>query len=245
MCIGLSANAQKLPNVQPAGVYAPANVKVDGKLTEWNNQYQAHNNATEIDYTICNDDKFLYLIIQATHSDICDKILRGGITFIVTNSDNKKDTTSQVSLTYPVYNSQSQSNVSNMFLRVNVDKRESKKADVALDTLSMLNTMFDKESKLILIKGIQDAAGKEISIYNELGIKTAGQFDTKLRYHYELSIPIKYLKLANASQEFSYNIRLNGPTAMKGPRPIRPSTPVTEKIAGPTDFWGKYVLANK
>ena len=237
---------QTLPNVQKESVWAPATILIDGKASEWNNQYQAHNNATEIDYTICNDDKFLYLIVQATQTDICEKVLRGGITFTITNSDNKKDTTRQVSVIYPIYHGPSQTGVPNMFSRVNIDKRESQKADVVVDTLKMLNTMLDKETKLILIKGIQGLAGEEISIYNELGIKAGGQFDTKLRYQYELAIPIKYLKLANASQEFSYNIRLNGAGENKGPNGTgRPSGPVLIKLFGPTDFWGKYVLANK
>lgn len=30
-----TANAQKLPNVQQAGVRAPAMIKIDGKTTEW------------------------------------------------------------------------------------------------------------------------------------------------------------------------------------------------------------------
>ena len=54
MCIGivfcailfvLSANAQKLPNTQETSLRAPANLKVDGKPTEWNNQFQAYNKA--------------------------------------------------------------------------------------------------------------------------------------------------------------------------------------------------------
>ncbi|HCN82336.1 MAG TPA: hypothetical protein DIT07_01770, partial [Sphingobacteriaceae bacterium] len=67
--IPVTTSAQKLPNIQEASLRAPAGIKVDGKATEWNNQFQAYNKATEIFYTISNDDDKLYLAVQATDLD--------------------------------------------------------------------------------------------------------------------------------------------------------------------------------
>ena len=57
--ISLVVHAQKLPNKQEISFQAPTNIKIDGKASEWNNQFLAYNNATDIYYTIANDDKNL------------------------------------------------------------------------------------------------------------------------------------------------------------------------------------------
>lgn len=49
--------AQKLPGVQTSSLWAPENLKIDGKTTEWNGTFQAYNKAADIFYTISNDDK--------------------------------------------------------------------------------------------------------------------------------------------------------------------------------------------
>src|ERR1700744_4874348 len=100
--ICLTANAQKLPNVQPAGIRAPADIKMDGKTTEWNNQFQAYNRATDIYYTLANDDDHLYLTVQATIPDIINKIIGGGITLTIQKSGKKNDKDG-ISITYPIF----------------------------------------------------------------------------------------------------------------------------------------------
>ena len=65
-CVILSAAAQKLPKVQRASLYAPENIKVDGMLNEWDDKLQAYNYATDVYYTISNDDKNLYITLKAT-----------------------------------------------------------------------------------------------------------------------------------------------------------------------------------
>ncbi len=98
----LQANAQKLPNTQKVSVWAPQSIKIDGKATEWNDSYQAYNNATDINYTLSNDDKNLYLAIKATNRLVIDgRILSGGISFTVNHTLSKKDANA-VTVTYPV-----------------------------------------------------------------------------------------------------------------------------------------------
>ncbi len=100
MCIGFTANAQKLPNVQTTAVYAPDNIKIDGKTTEWNNQLQAYNKSTSIFYTMANNNDNLYLTVQATTNMIIDKILSGGITLSIASANNK--TIPPVIITSPI-----------------------------------------------------------------------------------------------------------------------------------------------
>src|SRR5476651_1150845 len=87
----LTSSAQKLPNIQPVSVQAPTNIKIDGKATEWNNEFQAYNHATDIFYTVSNDDSKLYLIVRAADRAVINKIMHGSMTFMVQRSGKKTD----------------------------------------------------------------------------------------------------------------------------------------------------------
>src|SRR5690349_21603114 len=100
MLVALVVNAQKLPSTQQASLHAPANIKIDGKPTEWN-KFQAYNHNTDIFYTLSNDDEKLYFTVQATDPDVINRIVGGGITLTVQKSTNKKDK-SKMSITYPI-----------------------------------------------------------------------------------------------------------------------------------------------
>jgi len=97
----LTTQAQKLPNVQLASVRAPADIKIDGKATEWNYPFQAYNRATDVFYTLSNDDDNLYLTLQATDEDIIRKIINGRISFTI-NKSGKKSEQDAVVITYPL-----------------------------------------------------------------------------------------------------------------------------------------------
>jgi hypothetical protein len=99
---GLPVKAQKLPNVQQTGLRAPTSIKIDGKTDEWNNKFQAYNHATDIYYTVSNDDNNFYLTVQSAEHDIIKRILNGAITLTI-NTDNKKSTKNGMSITYPIF----------------------------------------------------------------------------------------------------------------------------------------------
>src|SRR5471030_539366 len=52
--------AKKLPDIQPTDLYAPSNIKIDGKTTEWEDKFQAYNRATDVFYTVANDNNNFY-----------------------------------------------------------------------------------------------------------------------------------------------------------------------------------------
>src|SRR5476651_2443429 len=82
------AHAQKLPGIQTTSLWAPVSIKIDGKPSEWGNEYQALNKATGVFYTIANDNENIYLIVHAKQKRVIQKIIDVGITFIV--NSNKK-----------------------------------------------------------------------------------------------------------------------------------------------------------
>jgi hypothetical protein len=231
------ARAQKLPSTQAAPLRAPSTVKTDGKSTEWLDKFQAYNTNIEAFYTIANDDENLYLIVKATTHDIADKIIRGGVTLIV-NHTVKKNDPEAVSVTYPILRNADMSAVSNMLAR-----RSYKQDDEMLVSQKQLNDVLEAKAKTIEVAGVKAITDKEISVYNEDGIKAASQFDDKNAFVYELAVPLKYLNLPNNGAEgFTYHIKINEmpTTHVAGGGP--PPPPVMIGTMSTTDFWGVYKL---
>ncbi len=239
------ASAQKLPNVQTSSIYAPADIKINGKTNEWNDNFQAFNKAVEIYYTLSNDDTNLYLTAKVKEREVIDKLLRGGISLII-NRENDKKSKNTLSVTYPAIEGPPMWEVANKFSgQYNAYKRKE------AVNISQLNEMFAKREKLIIVTGISSVPDSAISVYNTDGIKTASLFDDNLTYTYELALPLKYLNLPDKSKStFNYQIKVNPQPAFKKPITMTadmppPPPPVFESTTATTDFRGKYTLAKK
>lgn len=252
MSIGFTANAQKLPNVQQAGLYAPANVKVDGKTTEWDNKFQAYNKNTSLFYTIANNADNLFLVVQATSKIIVDKITRGGITLILSNSKDKNLV--PVLITMPILPNNKQGILGEL--------RKTPTDSVLLATNKQLAANY-KEIKLKGISAIPDSA---ISVYNEYGIKASAVVDINSAYTFEFAIPLKYLSSVINSSDVNYHILLNavkftvtrvmslganGQVTMLSPAEsavamanFQPGPEMSE-LMSTTDFSGNYTLIKK
>jgi hypothetical protein len=241
-------NAQKkLPNLQEISLYAPVNTKIDGTATEWNNELQAYNKATDLSYTLSNDDEKLYLTVQAKYRDVVDKILRGGITLTINHTVKKKDDKA-VSITYPVLRDADMSLISNKFAGKSNEYRENKGVAIKVDDL---NELLQSKDKIIDISGIETISDLSISIYNNEGIKAASKFDDHLVYTCEIAIPLKFLALPNnGAGAFSYQIKVNETAAVQRPTHIDSNTPpppppVMTSALSTTYFWSEYTLAKK
>jgi hypothetical protein len=268
-----TANAQKLPAVQQVSVYAPDNIKIDGKTTEWDNKFQAYNRVDNVYYTIANDDDRLYLIIQGKDMDVISKMIRGGVTFTI-NSSGKKNDKEGVAITFPATDDHipvSRSDNGSKF-NVNLGNKPEITRDTALNRKqadsfrNVVNKGIANTSKFIVVTGIKAIADDSISVYNEYGIKAVSLVDAQINYTYELAIPLKYLGLSvNSPNQFAYNIMINGlPSLDNVPNSSRlqegitsfyveggnivvtgPSAGRVMFLRNPTDFWGEYTLAKK
>lgn len=243
---------------------APANIKIDGKPIEWG-QYQAYNRATNVFYSIANNDANLYLVVCATEPVIIEKMVVGGVTLTV-NISGKKSDKGAASITFPVFDK------NNPHFYLNFNRNELLKDTVKnrnkIDSLSKLyNKKIINSLVKIGVEGIKPITDSIISIYNEEGIVAASHFDSKANYTYELAVPLKYFGLTTANlAKFSYNVKLNGSTAggsnvqiiktRAGERIIYTAgdgtnwmvgmaTPSNMILAYPNDFWGEYTLAKK
>ena len=254
-----SAHAQKLPNVQLVSLRAPANVKIDGKLTEWG-ELKAYNKTCEIFYSIANDNENLYLTVQATDEQIIGKIVGGGIAFTINNSGNKKGKTDAV-VTFPLY-VEGKSNPYLMLGSIKEIKRDAANSSFLLDSLkNSANNKIKSSFKFIGTSGLKDINAEAISVYNTEGISVAAMLDDKLYYNFELAVPLKLIVGNLTPKSFTYNIRLNGPafggsdlklvrdrfltfTGRDGKNYMMDdASPRSWSLASPSDFWGEYTLA--
>jgi len=268
LLLGIAANAQKLPNVQKESVRAPADIKVDGRLTEWNNQFKAYNHATDIFYTLSNDDENLYLTVQATDPGVIRKIISGGVCLTIQSSGKKTDKDGR-RVVYPVTIAAQAKGmmISVMTVKRNEASGNAQLTDKEADSVMMArNKQFSQRSKWIGTLGFKDLDSL-ISVYNEDGIKAAGRYDAKGAFTCEIAIGLKLLGLSvDNPAKFSYHILLNGVSMFNGNR--QPDQAISVITTGapmggaessmlgakivmdqggnaPTDFWGEYTLAKK
>jgi len=258
--LGFQASfAQKLPNIQRTNLRAPNNIKIDGKLLEWNNKLQAYNKSTDLFYTISNDDRNLYLTVQATDPDVINKIVGGGITLVIAKTKKKNDK-NQISITFPVTDKKV------TFFNLKEPQITSDPATAShyqTDSIVMRNnSVLSLRCKYIGIRGIKDLDSL-ISAYNNEGVKAAILFDNKKSLNYELSINLGHLNISiDSPTSFFYRILVNG-SRTRGDLILTPTDDMdAQKIAElenmanrgnaiirqqsvPTDLWGEYTLAKK
>jgi len=251
--ICLCANAQKLPAKQQVSLRAPIDVKLDGKATEWGTKLQAYNPATEAFYTMANDDKKLYLIVQVSQA-VMTNVVNGGIKLAIQKTGHKNDVGAPF-IKFPYMEK------GKMVL---IDPKD---WDHAADSAVMLyNKQLAAKAKWIYTSGLT-GIDSLLSIYNELGIAATNAFDNEMKYTLEMAVDLSLLGLSfNPASKFSYHFIINGePNSYSHTNPLNlmkrvisnSNWPVTErsiqnmetfenflnKWAAPTDFWGEYTLA--
>ncbi|MFD0748523.1 hypothetical protein ACFQZS_00110 [Mucilaginibacter calamicampi] len=229
-------SAQKLPNVQQSSVKAPAIVKIDGKADEWG-AFKAFNAATDAFYSLANSENRLYLIVQTANYNITNKVTRGGLTLTV-NANAQKDGAPASSITFPLIEPAELRGI----VQSMRDVMENSSAGDA-DALTLAaNKKLAGGIKLIKASGLKNVSDSLISIYNEQGIKAAAALSQKGILTCEFEIPLTLLNLRG--DQFSYNIKLNGPKL----RPVQVPVyiPELEGNKAPVNvFKGQGVVAGK
>lgn len=248
MCFCATLFAQKPSSAQKNSLRAPANVKIDGQLTEWDNKFLSYSNHTQFYYTISNDNKYLYLTVQAKYQEITTRILKGGITLTINKSGTKTDPNA-IHITYPVIN--------HFFIRFQDApdiKHDGAAALARLDTfVNEVNTRLESRTKFIRVAGIK-GVDTLISIYNLDGIKAASHLDNQMYFNYELAVSLADLGLdIDNPQKFNYQVMINETDDSSSHGSFKDgasgnviaftiSTPATSAQPA-TDFWGEYTLA--
>ena len=237
--------AQKLPVKQEAGVFAPVGVKIDGKTTEWG-AFQAYNPATEIWYTMANDNDKLYFVCKATEIKVIEKILAGGITISVSPID-KKSVITPVAITYPI----------EPWLNTQISYEIEPPVPLKESTLSIVNNKISGHLKEIKITGVKEFPDGSISVYNENGITGAHYVGSDKVYTYELAFPLSIIRsLINDKDAFNYKVQVTGidtkTTVIVGGTSLSGTAPSDQAVPhgalydmSPTYFNATYTLARK
>ncbi|WP_143306743.1 hypothetical protein [Chitinophaga vietnamensis] len=175
--------------------WAPAEIKIDGKATEWPKPLQFYNNDTKLFYTIANDAEQLYVIVSVPDQQSQMKIMRSGLTFSINPGGKKKATSS---ITFPLCGDAAAPDAQESQLQRSAG--EWKKAILA-------NV---KEINVEGIAGVQDG---NIPVQNSYGIRTAASVDDANNLVCELAIPLKLVGLsASSDQPVAYRFRVNALT---------------------------------
>jgi hypothetical protein len=206
LSMGVALLAAKAQNVQAGSVWAPANIKVDGKLTEWSNSLEANNKTVNFSYTIANDDKNLYLAVKSIDQQSTNKILAGGVDFTINTEDKKKDKDAFV-LVFPVINRAANRGAGQGRQRgAGGPPGPPDSATIAAQRAQAIASI--KEIKL---RGFKDIPDSVISIYNEYSIKAAVAYDSNGSLVYEIAVPLSQLGLSvDKAKEIAYNLKVNG-----------------------------------
>lgn len=259
----LQLQAQKLPNVQEAALRAPANIKIDGRMSEWKDTLQAYNKATQVYYTVSNDDENLYLAVKADNPRIITKIIDVGLTFIINKAAKKSSSAKgNIQVTYPMLDftpgqqilwyagSRARSEIA--IPRSVADMDTTRYSNIHADSLLRIaNNLLDNNAKNIQVKGIPEIHDTLLSVYNEEHILASAKFGKTGTYIYELAVPLKYLGLG-VDKKISYSIHLE--SRMTNPKhgmhvtyvyPNGEMTDVDQDLDSTTDMWGYYTLAGK
>lgn len=250
--------AQKLPSVQQAGLRAPANVKIDGKAAEWDG-FKAFNTATDVYYTVANDDKKLYLVFHAEQGTVASRAVVGGIRLTI-QPKGSKNMQGAMSIKFPYFEKGSR-------IVFPVKKMGEVNTPAECDSImKVYNQRIANSVKWMYTKGI---AGTDsvISVYNDRGIQAAGAFDQTRGYTCEMAIDLALLGLSADAKQFTYNIIINAEPNKMSLSPWlsgftsgtnADGTKVNETqlaafnvmfqnsnniIYATTDFWGEYTLA--
>ncbi|GAA4103175.1 hypothetical protein [Mucilaginibacter panaciglaebae] len=236
---------KKLSTVQVGNVLTPR-VKIDGKLTEWNNDFKAYNRNTRLLYILSNDEKNIYLAAKSTDFTTTAKIISGGINLLI-NTDGKKKDKGAPSITFPIIEHPERlaGGLGNRF--------ENRNAGADTELMNRVHERTIIAAKQIRVLGITGITDTLISIYNSDGIKTAINFDKDGSLTFEMAVPLKLINLtADNTKELAYHIILNGfqvegrggGGGAGGGGGGRNALDFLDLVT-PSDFWGKYTLAKK
>nr|WP_294790951.1 hypothetical protein [uncultured Mucilaginibacter sp.] len=190
------AYAQKLPNKQEGSFKAPANVKIDGKIGEWGD-FKAYNTATDLFYTLANDDQNLYLILKAESAVARDKMYSGGVSLFFSNVGNTDKNARCVVTAFAI--------PKNNMMAI----RELMKDTITTD-FKAINAAMVAALKTISVKNLNGVKEDVISVYNEYGISIANYLSDRKTYTCEIAIPLKYLKsFINEKGVINYTLQAN------------------------------------
>jgi hypothetical protein len=188
-------SSKTIGNMQPP----PANVVIDGNLSEWGDSLRYLNDEKKIPYTLANDQENLYVAIRINDRTEQARIITAGVTLSIDPKGKKKET---FTMTFPLSDPGSKPQFG--FRKDdNGELTQQDRDELARERLTTLRN--------IKVTGFKDIEYDMITTSNTYGIKAAINYDADGNLVYEAAIPLKFFHVDNPSKnEWAFNFKING-----------------------------------
>lgn len=169
---------------------APANIKIDGSLSEWGDSLSFTNPETRLRYTLANDKDNLYLAVKTDDPVQQHAILAWGLTLGIDTKGHKK---TAYTVLFPYHDDDAA-------LAFNPTEQEKKQE------------ITEMKLKRIQAEGFKDVEVDVFTQENLYGFRVAVNYDEHGNLIYEEQIPLKLFHAdINSKTEWAFNIKLNHP----------------------------------
>jgi hypothetical protein len=198
--LALSANVDAQPNQNQKLLPPPANLVIDGSLTDWGDSLRYHNDEKNIKYTLANDKENLYAAIRISERLEQARVLNAGITLSIDTRGKKKET---FSMTFPLRYPGSPAPAYTSFKDDGGEITKEEREELMRERITTLRS--------IKMTGFKDIENEMITTSNTYGIKAAIDYDTNGNLIYEAAIPLKYFHDNDISKnDWAFNFKING-----------------------------------
>lgn len=192
----VSAQSKQNQNLLPP----PANLVIDGNLTDWGDSLRYRNEEKNIKYTLANDKENLYAAIRISDRLEQTRVLNSGITISIDTHGKKKET---FSMTFPL---RYPGTPAPAFTGFKDDGGEITKEEREELTRERITTL-----RSIKMTGFKDIENDMITTSNTYGIKAAVDYDADGNLVYEAAIPLKFFHADDITKnEWAFNFKING-----------------------------------
>ncbi len=197
LALSATVNAQSKQN--QSLLPPPANLVIDGNLTDWGDSLRYHNDEKNIKYTLANDKENLYAAIRISDRLEQARVLNAGITISIDTHGKKKET---FSMTFPL---RYPGTPAPAFTGFKDDSGEITKEEREELTRERITTL-----RSIKMTGFKDIENEMITTSNTYGIKAAIDYDADGNLVYEAAIPLKFFHADNITKnEWAFNFKIN------------------------------------
>jgi hypothetical protein len=193
----VNAQSKQHQNLLPP----PANLVIDGSLTDWGDSLRYRNEEKNIKYTLANDKENLYAAIRINDRLEQARVLNAGITISIDTRGKKKET---FSMTFPLRYPGTPAPAFAGF-------KEDGNGEVTKEERDELTRERITTLRSIKMTGFKDIENEMITTSNTYGIKAAIDYDADGNLVYEAAIPLKFFHADDiAKNDWAFNFKING-----------------------------------
>ncbi|MES2265529.1 MAG: hypothetical protein V4520_02135 [Bacteroidota bacterium] len=189
------AQPKKIQKLSPP----PANLTIDGNLSDWGDSLRYHNNDKNLNYTLSNDRENLYAVIRITDRLEQARVLNAGITLSIDTKGKKKET---FGMTFPLRYPGSPIPAFTGHKDDGGDIIKEERDELMRERITTLRN--------IKMTGFKDIENEMITTSNTYGIKAAIDYDANGNLVYEAAIPLKFFHADDITKnEWAFNFKIN------------------------------------